>query len=89
MTGHQGNHGEDVKELYYYRDSTSTHSYIKYLYKYPQTAFPYEELVRENVNRDRNVSEYEIGDTAIFDDDRYWDVFMEVCSHPFSLLYAR
>lgn len=58
---------------------------MKYLYKYPQTAFPYEELVRENVNRDRNVSEYEILDTGIFDDDRYWDVFMEVCS----LLSAR
>ena len=55
---------------------------MKYLYKYPQTAFPYEELVRENVNRDRNVSEYEILDTGIFDDDRYWDVFMEVCSLP-------
>ncbi|RDX44838.1 hypothetical protein OH76DRAFT_1537733 [Lentinus brumalis] len=77
VTGHQGNHGEDVKELYYYLDSTPTHSYMKYLYKYPQAAYPYEELVRENINRDRNVSEYEIMDTGIFDEDRYWDVFME------------
>ncbi len=78
VTGHQGNHGEDVKELYYYLDSTPTHSYMKFLYKYPQRAFPYEDLVRENVNRDRNVSEFEILDTDAFDDDRYWDVFMEV-----------
>ncbi|EJF65137.1 hypothetical protein DICSQDRAFT_79030 [Dichomitus squalens LYAD-421 SS1] len=77
VTGHQGNHGEDVKELYYYLDSTPTHSYMKFLYKYPQKAFPYEELVRENVNRDRDVSEFEILDTDAFDDDRYWDVFME------------
>ncbi|KAI0702938.1 Six-hairpin glycosidase-like protein [Cerioporus squamosus] len=77
VTGHQGNHGEDVKELYYYLDSTPTHSYMKYLYKYPQAAYPYEELVRENINRDRNVTEYEILDTGIFDEDRYWDVFME------------
>ena len=78
MTGHQGNHGEDVKELYYYLDSTPTHSYMKFLYKYPQCAFPYEELVRENVNRDRNVPEFELLDTDAFDEDRYWDVFMEV-----------
>ncbi|KAI8993796.1 Six-hairpin glycosidase-like protein [Trametes punicea] len=77
VTGHQGNHGEDVKELYYYLDSTPTHSYMKFLYKYPQRAFPYEELVRENMHRDRNVSEFEILDTDAFDDDRYWDVFME------------
>ncbi|KAH9855191.1 Six-hairpin glycosidase-like protein [Lenzites betulinus] len=77
VTGHQGNHGEDVKELYYYLDSTPTHSYMKFLYKYPQKAFPYEELVRENQHRDRNVSEFEILDTDVFDDDRYWDVFME------------
>ncbi|KAJ8592711.1 hypothetical protein M405DRAFT_732751 [Rhizopogon salebrosus TDB-379] len=77
VTGHQGNHGEDVKELYYYLDSTPTHSYMKFLYKYPQRRYPYEELVDENVHRDRNVEEYEILDTDIFDDDRYWDVFME------------
>ncbi|KAI0930329.1 hypothetical protein AcW1_009055 [Taiwanofungus camphoratus] len=77
VTGHQGNHGEDVKELYYYLDSTPTHSYMKFLYKYPQKPFPYEELVRENINRDREVSEFELLDTDAFDDDRYWDVFLE------------
>lgn len=78
VTGHQGNHGEDVKEIYYYLDSTPTHSYMKFLYKYPQRKYPYEELVNENVHRDRNVEEYEILDTNVFDDDRYWDVFIEV-----------
>ena len=78
VTGHQGNHGEDVKELYYYLDSTPTHSYMKFLYKYPQKRFPYEELVRENVNRGRDVPEFEILDTDCFNDDRYWDVFVEV-----------
>ncbi|KAG2339761.1 hypothetical protein BDR05DRAFT_575336 [Suillus weaverae] len=77
VTGHQGNHGEDVKEIYYYLDSTPTHSYMKFLYKYPQRSYPYEELVNENIHRDRNVEEYEILDTNVFDDDRYWDVFME------------
>lgn len=78
VTGHQGNHGEDVKELYYYLDSTPTHSYMKFLYKYPQKAFPYDELVQENQHRDRDVSEFEILDTDVFDEDRYWDVFLEV-----------
>ncbi|KZT11077.1 uncharacterized protein LAESUDRAFT_363738 [Laetiporus sulphureus 93-53] len=77
VTGHQGNHGEDVKELYYYLDSTPTHSYMKFLYKYPQRAYPYEELVQENMHRDRDVSEFEILDTDVFDEDRYWDVFLE------------
>ncbi|OCB88721.1 hypothetical protein A7U60_g4102 [Sanghuangporus baumii] len=77
VTSHQGNHGEDVKELYYYLDSTPTHSYMKYLYKYPQRAYPYEDLVRENQSRSRDVSEFEITDTGIFDDDRYWDIFVE------------
>ncbi|EPQ57444.1 hypothetical protein GLOTRDRAFT_58806 [Gloeophyllum trabeum ATCC 11539] len=77
VTGHQGNHGEDVKELYYYLDSSPTHSYMKFLYKYPQKEYPYEELVRENVSRDREVSEFEILDTDAFDEDRYWDVFVE------------
>ncbi|KAF7303608.1 Glycoside hydrolase family 63 protein [Mycena indigotica] len=77
VTGHQGNHGEDVKELYYYLDSTPTHSYMKFLYKYPQKAFPYEQLVSENQNRNREVTEYEILDTDVFDEDRYWDVFVE------------
>ncbi|KAF7976076.1 hypothetical protein HWV62_7634 [Athelia sp. TMB] len=77
VTGHQGNHGEDCKELYYYLDSTPTHSYMKYLYKYPQRRYPYEQLVSENQNRDRDVSEYEILDSDAFDEDRYWDVFVE------------
>lgn len=77
VTGHQGNHGEDVKELYYYLDSTPTHSYMKYLYKYPQRPYPYEELVRESSNRSRDVDEYEILDTDAFEENRYWDVFVE------------
>ena len=76
-TGHQGNHGEDVKELYYYLDSTPTHSYMKYLYKYPQREYPYEQLVRESSNRGRDVGEFEITDTDAFDDDKYWDIFVE------------
>ncbi|KAF7298214.1 Glycoside hydrolase family 63 protein [Mycena chlorophos] len=77
VTGHQGNHGEDVKELYYYLDSTPTHSYMKFLYKYPQRAFPYEELITENQNRGRDVTEFEILDTDAFAEDRYFDVFCE------------
>ncbi|KAH7875369.1 glycoside hydrolase family 63 protein [Lentinula edodes] len=77
VTGHQGNHGEDVKELYYYLDSTPSHSYMKFLYKYPQRRYPYEELVTENQNRSRDVAEYEILDSDAFDEDRYWDVFVE------------
>ncbi|KAF8210200.1 Six-hairpin glycosidase-like protein [Mycena galopus ATCC 62051] len=77
VTGHQGNHGEDVKELYYYLDSTPTHSYMKFLYKYPQRRYPYEELVTENQNRSRDVAEYEILDSDAFEGDRYWDVFVE------------
>ena len=73
-----GNHGEDVKELYYYLDSTPTHSYMKYLYKYPQREYPYDALVRESSNRSRDVGEFEITDTDAFDDDKYWDVFIEV-----------
>ncbi|KAG8745427.1 hypothetical protein FRC10_008138 [Ceratobasidium sp. 414] len=77
VTGHEGNHGEDCKELYYYLDSTPTHSYMKFLYKYPQRRFPYEELVRENINRSRDVPEFELNHTSALDDDRYWDVFIE------------
>jgi hypothetical protein len=82
LTGHQGNHGEDVKELYYYLDSTPTHSYMKFLYKYPQRRFPYEKLVEENARRSREDPEYEILDTDAFDEDRYWDVFVEVFKIP-------
>jgi Mannosylglycerate hydrolase MGH1-like glycoside hydrolase domain len=77
LTGNEGNHGEDVKEYYFYLDSTPTHSYMKYLYKYPQRAFPYDELVAENRRRSRSDPEYELLDTGAFDNDRYFDVFVE------------
>lgn len=77
LTGSEGNHGEDVKELYYYLDSTPTHSYMKMLYKYPQGEFPYEQLLAENKKRGRGEMEFELLDTGIFDDDRYFDVFVE------------
>ncbi|GHJ89324.1 hypothetical protein NliqN6_5726 [Naganishia liquefaciens] len=77
LTGQQGNHGEDVKEIYYYLDSTPTHSYMKFLYKYPQMAYPYEQLLEENAQRSREVPEYELMDTEAFDEDRYWDIFVE------------
>lgn len=77
LTGNEGNHGEDVKEIYYYLDSTPTHSYMKFLYKYPQTAFPYEQLVTENRNRNKLEPEFELMDTGVFNEDRYFDVFVE------------
>jgi hypothetical protein len=77
LTNAEGNHGEDVKELYYYLDATPTHSYLKMLYKYPQRAFPYAELVEENRRRGKDRPEYELLDTGVFDDDRYFDVFVE------------
>jgi len=77
LTGNEGNHGEDVKEYYYYLDSTPTHSYMRYLYKYPQAAFPYAELVHGNHSRDRNAPELELINTGVFDDDRYFDVFVD------------
>ena len=77
LTNSEGNHGEDVKEYYFYLDNTPTHSYMKYLYKYPQAAFPYDDLVRTNQQRSRNDFEYELLDTGIFDADRYFDVFVE------------
>ncbi len=77
LTGKEGNHGEDVKECYYYLDSTPTHSYMKALYKYPQAAFPYEQLLNENTRRGRNDPEFELTDTGIFDDHRYFDVTIE------------
>jgi hypothetical protein len=77
LTGKEGNHGEDVKECYFYLDSTPTHSYMKYLYKYPQAAFPYTQLLDENRRRGRNDPEYELLDTGVFDEDRYFDVFVE------------
>src|SRR6266566_3327846 len=75
LTGPEGNHGEDVKESYFYLDSTPTHSYLKALYKYPQRAYPYARLVDENVHRTRDERELEVNDTGVFDDGRYFDVF--------------
>jgi len=77
LTNSEGNHGEDVKEYYFYLDSTPTHSYMKYLYKYPQAAYPYSDLVDTNRHRSRNDMEYELLDTGVFHDDRYFDVFVE------------
>ncbi len=77
LNNSEGNHGEDVKEYYFYLDSTPTHSYMKYLYKYPQGAYPYEELIAANRNRSRDEPEFELLDTGIFDDNRYFDVFVE------------
>ena len=77
LTNSEGNHGEDVKEYYFYLDSTPTHSYMKYLYKYPQAAFPYADLVETNRRRSNNDMEYELLDTGVFNDDRYFDVFVE------------
>ncbi|HEY4111389.1 MGH1-like glycoside hydrolase domain-containing protein [Puia sp.] len=73
----EGNHGEDVKELYYYLDSSPTHSYMKMLYKYPHAAFPYEQLVQENQRRTREQPEFELMDTGVFDKDEYFDIFIE------------
>ncbi|MDZ4821175.1 MAG: glucosidase [Planctomycetota bacterium] len=77
LTNREGNHGEDVKELYYYLDNTPTHSYQKMLYKYPQREYPYDWLVTENGRRDKHQPEFELMDTGIFDDNRYFDVFVE------------
>ncbi len=77
LTNSEGNHGEDVKEYYFYIDSTPTHSYMKYLYKYPQREFPYQALVEQNRRRSREELEYELLDTGVFEDDRYFDVFVE------------
>ncbi len=77
LTNSEGNHGEDVKEYYFYIDSTPTHSYMKYLYKYPQREYPYGDLVETNLRRSREDMEYELLNTGIFDDDRYFDVFVE------------
>ncbi len=87
MTGSEGNHGEDVKEYYFYLDSTPTHSFMRFLYKYPQAEFPYRQLVEGNRSRDRRASEYELLDTGVFDDNRYFDVYVEYAkSSPEDLL---
>ncbi|UBF30721.1 glucosidase (plasmid) [Kovacikia minuta CCNUW1] len=77
LTGNEGNHGEDVKEYYFYLDNTPTHSYMKALYKYPHRAFPYAQLVEENRRRNRHEPEFELLDTGVFDENRYFDVFVE------------
>jgi hypothetical protein len=77
LTNGEGNHGEDVKEYYYYLDATPDHSYLRMLYKYPQAAFPYEQLVNENGRRGLEDNEFELIDTGVFDKNRYWDVFVE------------
>src|ERR1700736_502462 len=77
LTNSEGNHGEDVKEHYFYLDATPTHSYLKMLYKYPQRAFPYADLVAENARRGTDLPEYELLDTGVFAEDRYFDVYVE------------
>ncbi|MHC4741490.1 MAG: MGH1-like glycoside hydrolase domain-containing protein, partial [Planctomycetota bacterium] len=77
LTNRQGNHGEDVKELYYYLDSTPTHSYMKGLYKYPQDRFPYEQLIEKNGRRGKSEGEFELIDAGIFEGNRYFDVYVE------------
>ena len=77
LTGNEGNHGDDVKERYFYLDSTPTYSYMKYLYKYPQAEFRYARLVEENQRRDKRNSEFELMDTGVFGENRYFDVTVE------------
>ncbi|HLY60113.1 MAG TPA: glucosidase [Terriglobia bacterium] len=89
LTGNEGNHGEDVKEYYFYLDSTPTHSYMKFLYKYPQAEFPYTHLVEENRRRDRRALEFELMDTGVFNDDRYFDVFIEYAKASFEDILIR
>lgn len=79
LTNSEGNHGEDVKEYYFYLDSTPTHSYMRYLYKYPHAAYPYDQIVAVNGQRGRHELEYELIETGVFDEDRYFDVFVEYC----------
>ncbi len=77
LSNHEGNHGEDIKEIFYYLDNTPTHSYMKMVYKYPINEFPYDDLIAENGRRSKHESEYELVDTGIFNDDRYFDIFIE------------
>ena len=89
LTGPQGNHGEDVKEIYYYLDSTPTHSYMKMLYKYPQQEFPYKQLLEENGRRTKNDPEFELLDTGIFDNDEYFDIFIEYAKNDIEDIVAK
>ena len=77
LTAPEGNHGADVKEYYFYLDNTPTHSYMRYLYKYPQFAYPYQKLKEKNRQRSGQGLEYELLDTGVFDEDRYFDIFVE------------
>ena len=77
LTGNQGNRGEDVKEFYFYEDASPSHAYLKYLYKYPQAAFPYEQIICENANRDRDAPPFGLYDSGVFNDNRYWDITIE------------
>src|SRR5215813_7742656 len=89
LTGPQGNHGEDVKEYYFYLDSTPTHSYMQFLYKYPQAAFPYERLIEEARRRGRNDLEYELLETGVFENSRYFDVTVEYAKATFDDVLIR
>lgn len=89
LNGKEGNHGEDVKELYYYLDNTPTHSYMKYLYKYPQCKFPYKELITKNENASKQDPEYEILDTDSFENSKYFDVFVEYAKQAPEDIYIR
>ena len=89
LTGVEGNHGEDVKEMYYYLDSSPTHSYMKMLYKYPQAEFPYEKLRKENAKRSKKELEYELMDTGVFDDDAYFDIFIEYAKNDIEDIVGR
>jgi hypothetical protein len=84
VSGNQGNHGEDVKEYYFYLDNTPTHSYMKYLYKYPQSPYPYKWLKEENMRRDKSYPEFELMDTGVFDEDKYFDIFIEYAKADFN-----
>jgi len=89
LTNNEGNHGEDVKELYYYLDSTPTHSYMKMLYKYPIGEFPYDQLVKANKERGIDALEYELVDTGIFEDDNYFDIFIEYAKKDINDIYVK
>jgi hypothetical protein len=89
LTNGEGNHGEDVKEYYFYLDSTPLHSYMKYLYKYPQAEYPYADLIETNKRRGRNDMEYELLDTGAFNEDRYFDVFVEYAKHAAEDLFVQ
>ncbi|MCT2408044.1 glucosidase [Chryseobacterium antibioticum] len=89
LSNPQGNHGEDIKEIFYYLDNTPTHSYMKMVYKYPINAFPYDDLVAENGRRSKQEPEYEIFDTGIFDNDDYFDIFIEYCKADHNDILAR